>query len=396
MQIPSDTFCSMAWNHQFIDPTGRVKPCCRFAERARPKENNLHQSSLQEIFFGPWMTDVREKMLNGVQVDGCIRCYQEEASGKRSLRQRYHDNTDLPIDTLVDINRPTIRWLELAISNDCNLACRMCDSRYAWKWFDIEQDLYGQTHNTIKHSKSDISNVYPFIDQIVHIKFTGGEPLITKDHWTLIDKLIAERDCSEILINYSTNCTIVPKDEWIKKWSRFKKVEFALSFDGTGPTWELVRWPSTWQHAESTIRRFLSMTNEINCEIGLRSTISVNNILNMPASFEWWIDNWNKYANNQFSDLNWINPTHLTYPECLSTTVLPQKYKDAVAAKLYACSKDFNQKIQTCIETQINHMYSQDDTHLMPEFKRYTLSLDRQRNQNFYLANPELLGLFDQ
>ena len=30
MEIPSKTFCSMAWDHQFIDPTGRVKPCCRF------------------------------------------------------------------------------------------------------------------------------------------------------------------------------------------------------------------------------------------------------------------------------------------------------------------------------------------------------------------------------
>ena len=43
MKIPSKTFCSMAWDHQFIDPTGRVKPCCRFAEKFRPKDNNLNQ-----------------------------------------------------------------------------------------------------------------------------------------------------------------------------------------------------------------------------------------------------------------------------------------------------------------------------------------------------------------
>ena len=396
MQIPSKTFCSMAWDHQFIDPTGRVKPCCRFAEKARPKENNLQEATLTQIFFGPWMTDMRAKMLRGEQVDGCIRCYQEEASGKRSLRERYHANQDLPIEQLVDIDKPNIRWLELAISNDCNLVCRMCDSRYAWKWFKVEKELYGQSWNDKEHSKSDIANVFPFIDQLVHIKFTGGEPLITKDHWLLLDKLLAERDCSEMFINYSTNCTIMPKDEWIAKWSRFKKVEFALSFDGVGPTWELVRWPSTWESTEIILRRFLTMTREINCQIGLRSTVSVNNILNMPESFAWWIENWNMHASDQFDDSKWVNPTHLTYPECLSTTVLPLRYKDIVADKLQRYSHaDFTSSIRRCIDTQINHMYSTDDTHLLPELRRYTQALDQQRSQSFFAANPELIGLFD-
>jgi MoaA/NifB/PqqE/SkfB family radical SAM enzyme len=47
-----------------------------------------------------------------------------------------------PNNLIHDLNDPTIRWMELAISNDCNLACRMCDSRYAWKWFDDEKELY--------------------------------------------------------------------------------------------------------------------------------------------------------------------------------------------------------------------------------------------------------------
>ena len=71
----------MAWDHQFIDPTGRVKPCCRFAEKFRPDENNLNQKTLSEVFYGDWMNDVRDKMMQGEEVPGCIRCYQEEAAG---------------------------------------------------------------------------------------------------------------------------------------------------------------------------------------------------------------------------------------------------------------------------------------------------------------------------
>jgi hypothetical protein len=196
----------MAWNHQFVDPTGRIKPCCRFGDKHRPSNHNTNEKTLSEVFYGDWMNDIRTQMLNGERVPGCDRCYQEEDGGKKSLRQRYNDSSALPIEKLVDINNPKIRWIELAISNDCNLACRMCDSRYSWKWFEEEKEIYGKTWNTIKHSKMDISNVFPFIQDIVHMKFTGGEPLMTKDHWVLLDKLIAERDCSEIFINYSIHC----------------------------------------------------------------------------------------------------------------------------------------------------------------------------------------------
>ena len=64
-----------------------------------------------------------------------------------------------PKDLIKDMNDPTICWMELAIGNDCNLACRMCDSRYAWKWFDDEKEMYGNTWSKDKHTKSDITSI---------------------------------------------------------------------------------------------------------------------------------------------------------------------------------------------------------------------------------------------
>ena len=40
-------------------------------------------------------------------------------------------------------------------------------------------------------------------------------------------------------------------------------------------------------------------------------------------------------------------------------------------------------------------MYSKDDIHLLPTLKKYTLHLDTKRQQDFFIANPELKGLFD-
>jgi MoaA/NifB/PqqE/SkfB family radical SAM enzyme len=386
----------MAWMHQFVDPQGRVKPCCRFRmPKDVEKENNLNSKSLEDIFKGEFMNDIRDKMQQGEQVPGCIRCYQEEESGKRSLRERYNIMNGLhPDDLIEDLNTPEIRWMELAIGNDCNLACRMCDSRYAWKWFDDEQEMYGKTWSKDKRTKSDITSIDPFLNKIVHIKFTGGEPLIIPDHFKLLEKLSQQDTVGEMYLNYSTNLTIAPKQDTIDKWKKFKYIEFALSFDGIGDTWDLIRYPSTWKDAERVTQQFFALTHEFDCRIGLRSTVSINNILNMPESFDWWIENWNKYASTEFDPNQWINPTHLTFPEQLSTTVLPLKYKDKVAEKLTRLNC-FESKMKESIEAQINYMYSKDDSHLLKDLKYYNKFLDAKRKQNFFAANPEFEGLYD-
>jgi len=358
-------------------------------------ENNINKHALSDIFYGDFMNTIRESMERGEQVPGCIRCYQEEESGKKSLRQRYNTMNGLDPRELIIDNIPKIKWLELAIGNDCNLACRMCDSRYAWKWFNDELDFEGTTASITEHTKADINSIDAFLDDIVHIKFTGGEPFLIPDHFVLLDKLSTRENVADIYLNYSTNLTIMPKQDTINKWKKFKYIEFACSLDGIGPTWDLIRYPSNWHKAQEVTSKIISLTNDFNCRVGLRSTISVNNILNMPETYDWWIENWNTYANKPFDDDNWMNPTHLTYPDYLSTTVLPSKYKDIVASKLEQSLYKYSDILANTIKAQLNHMYSKDDTHLLPKLKDYTLHFDKKRNQNFFIVNPELKGLFD-
>ncbi|MCY4512262.1 MAG: twitch domain-containing radical SAM protein, partial [Bdellovibrionales bacterium] len=315
----------------------------------------------------------------------------------KSLRELYNNTMPnlSPEKLISDIQSPEIKWLEVAISNDCNLICRMCDSRYSSKWFEEEKDFYGFTFSKNRKMKNDINVINSFLKDIVHIKFTGGEPLIIKDHFILLDRILKTKDASDIFLNYSTNLTIQPKPVLIEKWKKFKYIEIAASFDGIKETWEIVRYPSLWEAAERVIKSFFKLTHELDLRIGLRSTISVNNILCMGESFKWWIENWNKYASTPFNKQAWINPTHVTYPRFLSTTVLPKKYKDKVAEKLYKQSSEFSGKMKTSMEAQINHMFSEDNSQYLKELKDYTLYFDKKRNQNFFKVNPELKGLFD-
>lgn len=387
MNIPSDTFCSMAWLHQFIDPTGRVKPCCRFEEKHRPPTHNLQTKKLEEVFHGNWMDNIRQQMLEGKRINGCTRCYQEEDSGKRSLRQRYNQSKLLPIDQLVNLAQPRLRWIELAISNDCNLACRMCDSRYSWKWFDEEKEIFGKTLNTKKHSQSDISNVFPFLHDLVHLKFTGGEPLLTKSHWTLIDKMLTERHCGDVFLNYSTNCTLSPKETWLEKWSKFKSVEFALSFDSHNPEEsEYIRWPAKYPTTENVTKQFLALNTDKNYTVLLRSTISILNVWYMPETLLWWIK-------NDPRETSIMNPTHLTHPSYLSVTVLPRHIKNRISEKFDKFND--NPTIRTHLSYINNYMNSNDDSHLLPTLKNYLDKTDNHRNQNFKNSYPHFNDMFD-
>lgn len=387
-------WCSLAWTHQFLDSTGRIKPCCRFTEKFRPKVNNLNSQEFLDIFYGDWMNEVRGKMLRGEKIPGCQRCYEEQESGKKtSLREIYNKNFDLPVDKLVNFKKPKIRWLELAISNDCNLACRMCDSRYAYKWFDDELELYGKAINPKKYTKIDVNLLDPFLKDLVHIKFTGGEPLITPGHYELMEKLIKHGYAQNIFLNYSTNCTIEPNRKLLEHWRYFKWVEFALSFDAIGAAAEYIRYPAAWPQIEETTRKFFQLHKYFKNKVGLRTTVSLLNIYELPEMFTWWIENYNRYYFTKINNKSWINPTHLTYPKFLSITVLPKKYKEKVIKKLEFYSA--KGKIKDSVKYLIEYMNSADNSHLLKELEYYITKLDKLRNQNFYQVYPHYKGLFN-
>ena len=347
-------------------------------------------TSLNNLFRGPWMDGIREKMLKGERVDGCTRCYQEEDAGKKSLRQRQNENISIPIDEFVDIHQPEIRWLELAISNACNLACRMCDSRYSRKWFDEEKAIYGFTVSPTKISKTNIEETFPFLQSLVHLKFTGGEPLVTREHWQLLEKLTKERDCKDIFLNYSTNCTIYPKENWVKLWDQFKHVEFALSFDSSDKLEsEYIRWPESFETIEKTTKAFLELGKSPHYRNILRTTVSVLNVWNLPETILWWIEN------NKAEKMK-INPTHLSYPAFLSITVLPAPIKELISDKFDRyIAGDFPEVLKKVLSYIKNHMMSKDESCRLPNLREYLRSTDLYRNQDFFAAYPQFEKIFD-
>lgn len=381
LKTTSDTFCSLPWNHTFVGPGGIEKPCCRFL---------LNQ-------LGP-IEDLRETILRGERHPGCRKCWEEEDAGrKRSLRQIHLQprGFNKPLIEDLDIGNPKLVWLELSFSNRCNLRCRMCSPFYSTNWYkdwlDVEEYLYPkicEAQDVEKFIKEhpepvpyDISNLDKHIPNIRHIKMTGGEPFIIPEYQEILEKIVANGTAGEVVLNYSTNLTVMPKPRLLALWANFKRIEFATSFDATGKVMEYQRHPTKWPRVEQVLDRLINLPN---AEPGIRGTVTIYNILDIPNVAWYW--------NDILPDNTWLNFVQASSPEQVSITVLPKWAKDIVANKLAYSAP--TQRIQDNFDQLVNYMYNEDNSHRLPQFIDFTQKLDKARGEDFKKVVPEFASLW--
>ena len=117
--------------------------------------------------------DIRQKMLNGEPVEGCVKCYQEEEnkeSLKPSMRLFLNQRFGSSINSNIDNKFQQIHYIEMSLDNICNLECRMCNSFFSTKLQKRDKYLqhYHSNQNTVhkkqepnweKYNSSDLSKL---------------------------------------------------------------------------------------------------------------------------------------------------------------------------------------------------------------------------------------------
>ena len=381
LETTSDTFCSLPWNHTFVGPGGIEKPCCRFL---------LNQ-------LGP-IEDLRETMLKGERHPGCRKCWEEEDAGrKRSLRQIHLQDREFnkPLIQDLDINNPKLVWIELSFSNRCNIRCRMCGPFYSTNWYkdwlDVEEYVQPKirgSHDVEKFIKEnpgpvtyDISLLDKHVPNLRHVKMTGGEPFIIPEYEELLEKIVANGTAGEVVLNYSTNLTVMPKPRLLALWANFKRIEFATSFDATGKVMEYQRYPSKWNRVEEVFHNLIKIPNAVT---GIRGTATIYNILDIPNVAWYWYDN--------LTSSSLFNFVQASSPEQVSITVLPRWAKDIVAERLAYSAP--TRRIQDNFDQLVNYMYNEDNSRRLPQFIDFTQKLDKARGEDFKKVVPEFASLW--
>jgi hypothetical protein len=381
-----ETYCSLAWNHHFIGPGGRTKPCCRFKGQNVPKTHHLNHNDLETLFNDDFMNEIRDKMIKGKRVPGCEKCYEEEDNSKRASLREIHNRME-SITKGIDLDKPLITFMESAFSNICDVQCVMCGPFFSTSWSNQDlTELEGLIEPFGKLS-IDIDSIKSVIPNLIYLKFTGGEPLLINDYYTILEERLKYPGIEKCFLNYSTNLMRFPKQRLLDIWKKVDFVEVATSFDGVGKTIEYVRYPTKWEIVEENLIKYFQLSNDMDVRVGMRSTILPYNILNIIDMYHWWIKNVNKYYVSPFGEYSWVNPTHVAQPKHITLKVLPQTCKNMISNKLK--DKFTINKVQQSIDHLCNYMNSEDHTMYLDDFKRFTKVMDK-RGITLEEIEPEL------
>lgn len=256
-------FCPAPWTSVYYHKDTVISPC-----HTNRESDSLN---LSEYIKSDWLKNIQSDFLNGKVPESCNMCFVRESKNLKSTRQaflRYQKYTDDSLSTFdpkTQFNR-----IELRASNLCNFKCRMCDSASSSEFQkEIEKYPILEKFNNVKSIKFDensenIEELKWFIDNypIEQICFTGGEPMLMKPYYQLMDYIIEKGMNDKITLDLFTNCSVY-NSLFVDRILQFKRVLFCMSIDGIGKTAEYQRHGTKWPIVEKNVLRYTKMPMDI-------------------------------------------------------------------------------------------------------------------------------------
>ena len=210
----SNTFCIIPFIHIYGTAAGDIVPCCE----AQETPLNEPGESAEACWNNTNYRELRRALSNNERPERCKVCWHNEDSGVVSNRQQWEsDNAELFGDEVIvddefQVYMPP-QWIELKVSNFCNLKCIMCSTHSSYKRvqdLDIITKYTTDGYETrLLHPDElfDSINAWPdFWETVKVLQFTGGEPIINEEHYTLLAGIPAHLK-KDIKLRYATNLT---------------------------------------------------------------------------------------------------------------------------------------------------------------------------------------------
>ena len=213
-------------------------------------------------------------------------------------------------------------------------------------------------------------------DLIEHVEFIeifGGEPMLIKQQFKFLEKLVERGLSKNITVSYATNGTIFPENAVKNIWVHFKRIIIMLSADGIKKGFEYSRYPAEWSVYENTLQRYV--------DAGITPTISygvsVYSIFNLIESIEYY------YSKNIPV---WLN---IVYDANTSIAALPNEIKKEITDKIKNEFKpEWNSILQEkTIDGIVNYM---NNTKMDFEPRLDINNVDEIREQSFNNVFKEL------
>lgn len=412
-----------------------------------------HKVPLAELKRNPsalhntrYKKELRKQMLEGKRPEECDYCWNVEDNSNRFSDRVFKSNESwskphfkeiVEGDWRQDFNP---RYVEVAFSNTCNFKCSYCGPSFSSQWVD-EAKKFGhyptdERFNDIKYLEqagkmpihANEHNPYveafwrwwPELYRDLHtFRITGGEPLLAKDTWKVLDYILEEPNPNKKL-NLAINSNLGVPDALVDKFiDKINKIidedrvnEFIIftSVDAWGKQAEYIRNGLEFNRFWDNMNKILTKCPRVNVTI-----MSTFNALSAPSYMQLIDGVYQLKKEYHSSDRYWQSPvfldsSYLRHPSHQTLQVLPTKWAEEVRkcaqhADFLGMPKfDFNYigysdvEIQKIIRSYDWMIAIKDEKRLLNQrknFGRFFKAHDERRGTDFKTTFPELADFYD-
>jgi len=395
--------------HMCHHPASHKIPLVEIEQNPRALLNDSH------------LKEQRKQMFTGSRPEECNYCWRIEdavsdqevwsdrvfKSSERWARSRIDDVRSAGY--IEDIN-PS--YLEVSFSNACNFKCAYCGPEISSKWME-ESRQHGQYNTSLpfndigylyRHDKMPIpenkDNPYvtafwkywPELYPTLHtFRITGGEPLMTKNTFKVLDYIIDNpRPDMELAIN-SNLC--VPEqlfNQFIEKAKQVSecvnKLTIYTSAESKGGRAEYVRYGMDYDLWLSNCHRLLEQVP--------RSKLIVMSTFNALS-----VTSYKDFLNDMLGLDMLLDIPYLRYPEFLSIGILDNTFVDAMqqSVDFMQANKHFSDYASHKLERIVQMFKSeleQDHSQQRRDFITFIKEYDRRRDVRFLSVFPEMAEFY--
>ena len=361
-------FCPAPFSLIYTNTDGQLLPCS-WAQSAdkwdKPLGPNMANVSAKNYYVRDRvLNDLRYEMLTpGSDLEMveqvCSSCRKQEKNYGRSRRQAslkiISNNYDLWPRIEMVVQRFKLALMRLdkredalfserlfevqvkAFGNKCNLDCYMCipfDSSVRTETMHGEHmedqkvfsEGYLQKIGTVSSDRVDeiIEQIVALAPYIYNLKLIGGEPLVMKPFYKLLEKIVETGESQHMYCKYQTNMSVIEFDRVkISKFiPDFERFEFTVSLDAYGKANDYIRRRSNWEEIVNNVRHVNEYPNVF---VNINGAISFLSVLRFHELIAWFKDN-----QDLFDQINWSN---IRGPEKLCANMLPAPIKEKLIPK---------------------------------------------------------------
>jgi MoaA/NifB/PqqE/SkfB family radical SAM enzyme len=178
----------------FFSVDGRILPCC---QNRNHSYGDIKNQTISEIWNGKKIIELRNHIDNSTLPDSCSECSKRIIDGNfDAVKARHYDE--------ISINKKHPTMMEFELSNNCNLQCIMCSSKFSSSFHSDnkeskrEKDIY---------SDEFLEQLDEFIPHLEKVEFLGGEPFFISVYYKIWERIIQLNPGCVIMVQ--TNGTIL-------------------------------------------------------------------------------------------------------------------------------------------------------------------------------------------